>query len=154
MPEPPLKPLKSRKPSKRTDLDEWLAVHRPAVIGVPERDSICAAIGPISQSYLKKLLRDSGYALAPLVEGVRQDNLEALEQSLLAMPTDREGHKCVIEAKDHAKFALKKHPEKEEMILWMITWLENPAIFEQWVKLRRVKLGREKSSADTETSGT
>jgi hypothetical protein len=36
----------------------------------------------------------------------------------------------------------------------MITWLENPAIFEQWVKLRRVKLEREKSSADTETSGT
>jgi hypothetical protein len=150
MPEPPPKPPKSRKPSKRTDLDEWLAAHRPAIIGVPERDSICAAIGPISQSYLKKLLRESGYLLAPLVEGVRQESLDALEQSLLAMPADRDGRRCVIEAKDHAKFALKNHPEKEEMILWMITWLENPAIFEQWVKLRRVKLGR----AHTETSGT
>ena len=137
MPEPQPKPLKIRKPSKRTDLDEWVTAHKPALIGTPERDSIRAAIGPISDSYLKKLLRECGVALGPLVEGVRQENLDALERSLLAMPADRDGRKCVIEAKDHAKFTLKKHPEKEEMILWMITWLENPAIFESWVKLRR-----------------
>lgn len=154
MPEPQPKPPKSRKPSKRTDLDEWLAVHRPAIIGIPERDSIRAAIGPISDAYLKKLLRESGVPLDPLVEGVRQENLDALEQSLLAMPVSGEGRRVVIEAKDHAKFALRAHPEKEEMILWMLTWLENPAIFEQWVRLRRDKLGREKFGADTETAGS
>jgi hypothetical protein len=140
MPEPQPKPPKPKRRSKRTDLDEWLAVHRPAVIGVPERDSIRSVIAPISDGYLRKLLRGSGCPLAPLVEGVRQEDLDALERSLLAMPRDNEGRKCVIEAKDHAKFALKTHPEKEEMILWMITWLENPEIFEQWVKLRREKL--------------
>jgi hypothetical protein len=137
MPEPQPKPPKSRKPSKRTDLDEWLAAHRPAIIGIPERDSIRAAIGPISDAYLKKLLRASGVLLDPLVEGVRQENLDALERSLLLIPASGDGRRVVIEAKDHAKFALKKHPEKDEMILWMITWLENPSIFESWVKLRR-----------------
>ncbi len=150
MPEPPPKQPKNRKSSKRTDLDEWLAVHKLAVIGVPERDSIRGAIGPISDAYLKKLLRECGRPLEPLVEGVRQDNLDSLEQSLLTMPTTREGRRVVIEAKDHARFALKKHPEKEEMILWMITWLENPEIFATWVKLRREKLRAD----EDETAGT
>jgi hypothetical protein len=42
--------------------------------------------------------------------------------------------KIVITAKDHAKW----HPEgKEEMILWMTTWLENPPVFREWVALRK-----------------
>jgi hypothetical protein len=146
MPEPQRKQPKSRKLSKRTDLDEWLAAHKPAIVGVPERDSIRAAIGPVSDAYLKKLLRESGVPLHPLVEGVRQENLDALERSLLAMPTEQAGRKCVIEAKDHAKFALKNHPEKDEMILWMITWLENPSIFESWIKLRRGVLNEQKET--------
>jgi hypothetical protein len=46
----------------------------------------------------------------------------------------------VIAAKDHARFASRKEekrPEKEEMILWMLTWLENPPVFPEWVRLRR-----------------
>lgn len=147
MPEPPQKQPKLKKRSKRTDLDEWLAVHRPELVGVAERDSIRAAIEPVSDSYLRKLLRECGWPLHPVVEGVRQDNLDALERSLLAMPVNGEGRKCVIEAKDHAKFTLKKHPEKEEMILWMTTWLENPDIFGTWVKLRRGILDAEKPDA-------
>jgi hypothetical protein len=27
--------------------------------------------------------------------------------------------------------------EKEEMVLWMMTWLENPDVFEAWVPLRK-----------------
>jgi hypothetical protein len=68
---------------------------------------------------------------------VRQENLDALEHSLLTMPVNREGRNAVIEAKNHARFSLARHPEKEEMILWMVTWLENPEIFPSWVKLRR-----------------
>lgn len=114
--------------------------HRPGIIGLAERDSIRALIQPVSEGYLRKLLRGCGVKLDPVVEGVRQENLDALEHSLLSMPIDNEGRRCVIEAKDHAKFALKAHPEKEEMILWMITWLENPEIFAQWVTLRRERL--------------
>jgi hypothetical protein len=149
MPEPPPKQPKSRKPSKRTELEQWLAAQKPVFIGVPERDSIHAAIGPISDSYLRKLLRECGVPLHPLVEGVRQENLDALERSLLAMPVNPAARKVVIEAKDHARFALKNHPEKEEMILWMLTWLENPEIFPPWVKLRRERL-----RAENETAGS
>lgn len=56
--------------------------------------------------------------------------------------------KLVIEAKEHAGFALKKHPEKAEMILWMRTWLENPGIFPYWLKLRKEQL-----RAETEAPG-
>ncbi len=48
--------------------------------------------------------------------------------------------RLVIVAKDHARWASRKHPEKEEMLLWMTTWLENPAVFPGWVKLRRARI--------------
>ena len=48
--------------------------------------------------------------------------------------------RVVIEAKEHARWAARKperRVEKEEMALWMLTWLENPPLFPQWVQLRR-----------------
>ncbi len=48
--------------------------------------------------------------------------------------------RLVITAKDHARWASKKEAkraEKEEMVLWMLTWLENPPLFAEWVRLRR-----------------
>ena len=42
-------------------------------------------LAPISGSHLRRLLRESGVPLAPLVEGVRQETFEALESSLLSM---------------------------------------------------------------------
>jgi hypothetical protein len=86
------------------------------------------------------------------VAGVRQDSLAELERSLLDLYAEyeqAEGDKLrqracrrlVIEAKDHARFALRRgHPEKEEMILWMLTWLENPGVFAAWVELRKQAL--------------
>lgn len=95
-----------------------------------------------------------------MVEGVRQDCFEELERTLLAI--DREYaaaleaadparaqacRRLVIEAKDHARLALRRpatHPQnaarKEEMILWMLTWLENPGVFAAWVRLRKQAL--------------
>lgn len=89
--------------------------------------------------------------------GVRQDSLADLERSLLDLyeeyeraqqagdkPRQRACRRLAIEAKDHARFALRRgHPEKEEMILWMLTWLENPGVFPGWVELRKQRLGRE-----------
>jgi len=46
----------------------------------------------------------------------------------------------VIEAKDHARWAARsaeKRAVKEEMAMWMLTWLENPPLFRDWVALRR-----------------
>ena len=106
-------------------------------------------LDPISGSYLRRLLRDSGVPLSPLVEGVRQETFDALESSLLSFLQEYERsdlagrtsiRRVVIEAKDHARWAARKpekRAEKNEMALWMLTWLENPPLFPQWVKLRR-----------------
>jgi hypothetical protein len=48
--------------------------------------------------------------------------------------------RLVITAKEHARLAARnpgKRPDKEEMILWLTTWLENPPVFREWVSLRR-----------------
>jgi len=48
--------------------------------------------------------------------------------------------RAVITAKDHARLAARKEEKraaKEEMILWMLTWLENPGLFPDWLRLRK-----------------
>ena len=140
---------KSKPPTKRDELRRWLDRQRPARIGEMEWAMLHVDLAPISGSHLRRLLRESGVPLAPLVEGVRQENFEALESSLLrflqeyerADPAGRLSvRQVVIEAKEHARWAARvpeKRAEKEEMALWMLTWLENPPLFPQWVKLRR-----------------
>jgi phage terminase large subunit-like protein len=114
-------------------------------------EEIRQAIGPITASRLKHLLRDSGQALAPLVEGVRQESAESLERTLRALSdlyetgTLEERSRCrgeVIEARQHALWALAKlegepRREREEMRATMLVWLENPALFRSWADARR-----------------
>jgi hypothetical protein len=130
---------------------------KPERIGETEWDALLRLLAPVSESYLRRLLRDlsrdSGVLLAPLVEGVRQESFDALEASLLKLLAEYESgdapqrsrvRKIVIEAKDHARLAGRKpelREQKEEMILWMLTWLENPAVFPDWVQLRRAAKG-------------
>jgi hypothetical protein len=148
-------PKTSRKPrGKRAELAAWLARIQPAQIGEAEWDQLLRMLAPISESYLRKLLRDSGVPLAPMVGGVRQGNLDELEASLLALLTQYEQgdrvrraavRRLVILAKDHARWAAGKSREpadKEEMLLWMVTWLGNPPLFPEWVRLRRGLLQR------------
>ena len=106
-------------------------------------------LGPISGSTLRRLLRESGVPLGPFIEGVRQDTFDALESSLLTLLKEYEGgdpaqktaiRRLVIESKEHARWAARipeRRAEKQEMAFWMLTWLENPPLFPQWVKLRR-----------------
>jgi hypothetical protein len=106
-------------------------------------------LAPISGSHLRRLLRESGVPLAPLVAGVRQESFDALESSLLSFLQEYERadvagrtsvRRVVIEAKEHARWAARnpeRRAEKAEMTLWMLTWLENPPLFPKWVKLRR-----------------
>ena len=39
-----------------------------------------------------------------------------------------------------AKTSPEKKTIKEEMIQWMLVWLENPGVFPAWIKLRKQKL--------------
>lgn len=141
-------PNSPKRPTKKTELDRWLAAHQ-GPIGPREWAAIQSALAPISDSYLRRLLRSSVAELHPLVEGVRQDDLAGLERTLLALLGEerRSARTLIIEAKDHAKWSQKKHPEKEEMILWMLTWLENPGIFPEWLAIRKEAL-----RAQTETT--
>jgi hypothetical protein len=134
---------------KRTELARWLEEHGPAQIGETEFEELRRALAPVSESYLRKLVRESGVPLAPLVEGVRQGSFDELEASLLKFLDEYERgdparraavRRVVITAKDHARLAarnLDKRAEKEEMLLWLLTWLENPPLFRDWVRLRR-----------------
>jgi hypothetical protein len=145
------------KPKKRDLLNEYLARRRPARIGEAEWLELREELAPVSDSYLRRLLRDSGVALDPVVEGVRQDSFQDLERTLLALQREymlavesglkERAVRCrraVIEAKDHARLAARRagvSPErravKEEMAAWMLLWLENPEIFPAWLALRK-----------------
>jgi hypothetical protein len=145
----------NRKPrGKRAELAAWLAAEHPAEVGEPQWDALRRDLAPLSRSYLRKLLRETGVPLSALVEGVRQENFDQLERSLRAMLKEYEAgdaarraevRKLVIEAKDHARWAAKnpeKKAQKEEMALWLLTWLENPPLFAEWVTLRRMALSK------------
>ena len=141
------------RPTKRSDLQLWIGQRHPAAIGESEFDELRAALAPISENYLRHLLRESGVALDPLVEGVRQGSFDELQESLEHLLTIYEAgdqmrqqavRRLVITAKDHARLAAhsknatpEKRGEKEEMLLWLLTWLENPGVFPEWVRLRR-----------------
>ena len=134
---------------KRADLLRWLERVRPEMIGEKEWAMLHVELGPISGSQLRRLLRESGVPLGPFVEGVRQETLDSLESSLLRLLAVYEAgdavqrmsiRRIVIEAKDHARWAARipeKRAAKQEMALWMLTWLENPPLFPAWVRLRR-----------------
>lgn len=136
---------------KRALIKAWIERQRPETITVELATTLRAELAPISENYFRKLLRECGTPLVPLVEGVRQDSFDTLENSLLALLTeyqagDRETRsltrKLVISAKDHAKWSNK--PDKPEMILWMTTWLENPPLFPTWLALRK-NVGRDQA---------
>lgn len=119
----------------------------------PEWLELQAALAPISENYLRRLLREADVELAPMVAGVRQGSFDELEQSLAALWGEYESgdtrrrsavRKLVIVAKEHAHWAMRraaagseKRAEKEEMSLWLATWLENPGLFPEWVRLRK-----------------
>jgi hypothetical protein len=134
---------------KSADLARWLEDHQPTRIGEAEFSQLRAALAPVSDSYLRKLVRECGVPLHPMVEGVRQSTFEELETTLLQLFEEYEQsdaarrmavRRLVITAKDHARLAARnpeKRADKEEMILWLTTWLENPPVFEDWVRIRR-----------------
>jgi len=144
------KPVKQR-------LRDYLAAEKPAVITEAIWYELLARLQPVSESYLRDLLRDTGLPFEQPFAGVRQHTFEELEASLrelqhvyaeaMAAGNRERARYCrrqVIAAKDRARF-LSKHPrtapekaaQKEEMLQWMLVWLENPEVFCAWVEARK-----------------
>lgn len=146
--------------SKKARLREYLAERKLTAVTEREWRELLEMLGPVSESYLRRLLAETGIPAEQPFAGVRQKTFEDLEQSLLSMEQvytlvrgkgdrarARECRNVVIQAKDHARLAArgpKTLPEKkaikEEMIRWMLVWLDNPGVFPAWVKLRKQKM--------------
>jgi hypothetical protein len=136
-----------RADSKRARVQRWLADNAAALIDGPAFDRIRAAVAPVSESYLRHILRDSGVPLSPQAEGVVSSDLAELKRTLLALSAvyaggDRTVRRIVIEAKNRLKWAEARARDetgkamRAEMVLWTMTWLENPEAFDLWVGLR------------------
>jgi hypothetical protein len=147
----------STSKSIKQQLREYLAERRPEAIGEEVWKDLLGRLAPVSESYLRELLRATGLPFDQPWAGVRQHTFEELERSLRDLwrihaeaieAGDRERarycRRQVIAAKDRAKFLAanprtspEKKAEKEEMAQWMLVWLENPEVFPAWLEARK-----------------
>jgi hypothetical protein len=147
------KPVKQR-------VRELLSTEQPAVITEAVWQRLLQLLAPVSDSYLRDLLRETGLPFEQPYAGVRQHTFEELEHSLRelqqvyadAMSTGnreraRYARRQVIAAKDRARFLAgnprtgpEKQAQKQEMVQWMLVWLENPEVFPAWVEARKKAL--------------
>lgn len=141
-------------------LREYLAEHTMTRITEAEWTGLLHRLAPVSESYLRELLHGTGLPFDQPFAGIRQHTWEELEQTLREMQqvyTDatatgdrqraRYCRRQVIGAKDRArhvaqtaKTSPEKKAEEEEMVQWMLVWLENPVIFESWANARKTEL--------------
>ena len=153
----------ARSNSIKQELREYLAREQPAAITESVWQDLLKRFAPVSDSYLRDLLRATGLPFDQPYAGVRQHTFEELEESLRALlevysaaeaagSHDRARYcrRQVIAAKDRAKFladnsgtAESKRAEKAEMAQWMLVWLENPEVFPAWVEARKQALSSE-----------
>jgi hypothetical protein len=143
--------------SVKQRLRDYLAGTRPPAITAAVWNHLLAHLAPVSESYLRDLLRATALPFEQPYAGIRQHTFEELEQSLgemLAVYTEavaaqdraraRYARRQVIAAKDRARFLTRnprtpaeKKAQKEEMVQWMLVWLENPEVFPAWVAARK-----------------
>ena len=149
--------MPSANKSVKQQLRDYLAANQPAAITEAVWQDLLQRFAPVSESYLRDLLRDTGLPVHQPYSGIRQHTFEELEQSLLDMlrvyrdslaSDERERarycRRQVIAAKDRAKFLAvtprstpERRSQKEEMAQWMLVWLENPEVFPAWVGARK-----------------
>ena len=125
-------------------------------IGDAEWNALRAAFPNASDTTMRHAVRESGVALDALVDGVRLSTFHQFEQSLAALVSEydqacRDGdsgraRRCrevAIRAKDHARMAARaardkdRSADKEEMVEWLLVWLETPDLFGSWAGLRQ-----------------
>jgi hypothetical protein len=144
--------MRRRSNTKRVQLDTHLGQLRPTILDEAVWAELETRLAPISRSYLRRLVIATGLPMSAAVEGVRQDSLQDAERTLLALSDDyvagsSESRKklrtAVIESKDRLRWTLNRSPDpdrqamNEEILLWVMTWLENPQVFPAWLALRR-----------------
>ena len=154
--------MATRDKSVKLRVREWLAAESPPAITEAVWKGLLLACAPVSESYLRELLRDTALPFEQPYAGVCQHTLEELEQTLLEMlavyteavasgnrERARYCRRQVIGAKDRARFAGRApgaspdHRElKEEMAQWMLVWLENPETFPAWINARKRARGQ------------
>ena len=143
--------------SIKQQLRQYLAAESPRAITGEVWRELLFRLAPVSENYLRGLLRDTGLPFEQPWAGIRQHTFEELEQSLREILAayqdamergDRERarycRRQVIGAKDRARFfarnpkiSMEKKAEKEEMAAWMLIWLETPEVFPVWVEARK-----------------
>ncbi|HWB85515.1 MAG TPA: hypothetical protein VG675_15330 [Bryobacteraceae bacterium] len=153
--------MASGNKSVKQKLRDYLEERQPPTLTETVWRELLALLSPVSESYLRELLRDTGLHFDQPWAGVGQHTFEELEQSLREIgqvyaEAIQEGNReraryCrrqVIGAKDRAKFIAHnsrtpagKKAEKEEMAQWMLVWLEDPDVFPAWVEARKRALG-------------
>lgn len=142
--------------SRRSRLADWLRQRAPTLVELADFDELLGLLSPISESALRRLLRETGSPLAPVVAGVDQTDFTNLARTLSALSASYEhgnaDHRrlcrgIVITAKDHARLASRNRRlteaarlQKREMVDWMLVWLENPPAFPLWAELRMTRL--------------
>ena len=158
--------MPSANRSIKQQLRGYLAANQPAAITEAVWQHLLQSLAPVSESYLRDLLRATGLPFDQPYAGIRQHTFEELEHGLRTMlqvyrdsmtngQRDRARYcrRQVIAAKDRAKFAARdgrlsaeKRAIKEEMAAWMLVWLENPEVFPAWVGARKKARSSESDS--------
>ena len=143
--------------SVKQHVREYLDERQPPAITQAVWQDLLVRLAPVSESYLRDLLRASGLPFEQPYAGVRQHTLDELEESLREILRVYEDAKAsgdhdrarycrrqVIAAKDRAKFlahnprtSADKKAQKAEMVEWMLVWLDNPELFPVWVSARK-----------------
>jgi hypothetical protein len=136
---------------------EYLALKQPPAITEAVWGELLMRLAPVSDNYVRELLRATGLPFEQPYAGIRQHTFGELEESLGEMlgayseakaagnaERARYCRRQVIAAKDRARFlahSTRIHPQKqaqkEEMVQWMLVWLENPEVFPAWVEARK-----------------
>ena len=71
--------------TKRALLGRLLEERGVTIVDEQAWDELARGLAPISDDYLRRLLRESGARLSPLVEGVRQETFDELDRTLTAL---------------------------------------------------------------------
>lgn len=134
--------------SGRNAAREFITARGWTRVGEVEWAELRQAFPKITPAQLLK----AGIAVDQPVRGVEQHGFDELETSLIelagiyALRPDlrRSIRQQVIAAKDRARWASRNsrveetvRRRKAEMLEWMLIWLDDPAMFETWVRLRR-----------------
>src|ERR1039458_5316681 len=143
LPMPEITPETTPNKSRKQALREFLTAGRITAIGQAAWQAALRTLAPISESYLRDLLRQTGLPFAQPYAGIRQKSFADLERDLREMlPIYAEAMRAgdvkrarycrrqEIAAKDRARLLgrrPKASPEtkakKDEMAQWMLVWL-------------------------------